>query len=489
MPGRQGAFRRSSIVGRHRTLEPRQRPFPGRHRAVCQESALSYPLIAPERWRAGLAGRYQNLLEHLSAPLFRNGYALMLNVGVTGLLGITYWLLAAHHYAAADVGRASAAYSVLSLLSGITAHNILGVLTRFIPQSGRRTTAFVIRSYVLSSVASVAITIPFLLTVSHWGPSYSDLAGMLPGLLFTGCVAAWAIFTLQDGVLTGLRSAVWVPAENGLFGVAKIILLVALAVSLPRTGIAISWMAPVVVLLPIVNALIFARLMPRHERLTVDHVPPTPRQIGRFLAGDYMGNLCMLVVTTVVPVGIAGRIGPGMNAYFYMAWTIGGTLDLLAINMATSLTVEGAFDEAALAANCRAALRRTMLILVPIAAGLALLAPRVLGLFGSAYAAHGTPILELLGVATLPKALIEVYLGALRAQNRTALIALVQVVRGILLLCLALALTGTMGIVGVGVAVLASQALVALMVTPGLWRVRSGARRYPLKFTTESGMS
>ncbi len=40
-----------------------------------------------------------------------------------------------------------------------------------------------------------------------------------------------------------------------------------------------------------------------------------------------------------------------------MAWTIGITLDLLAVNMALSLTVEGAFDPVALARHAKAALR------------------------------------------------------------------------------------------------------------------------------------
>jgi O-antigen/teichoic acid export membrane protein len=408
-------------------------------------------------------------------PLFINGYALMLNTGITGLLGIAYWLLAARQYPAAEVGRASAALSALSLLCGVSAHSILGVLTRYIPQSGRRTAALVLRSYALSTAASVVMAGLFLATVRYWGASYRDLAGIMPGLLFTGCVVAWAIFTLQDGVLTGLRNARWVPAENGLFGIVKIVLLVSLAATLPRSGIDISWMVPVIVSLPLINALIFARLLPRHERVTAGRMPPTGRQVGRFLAGDYPGNVSMLAVTAVVPVVVAARLGPGINAYFYMAWMIGGTLDLFAINMATSLTVEGAYDEARLAASCRAALRRTAQIVMPLAAGLALLAPWALGLFGSAYAAHGTATLELLGVAVLPKALIELYLGALRAQARTALVALIQVIRGVSTLALALLLIGVLGLTGAGVAVLVSQALVAVLVAPGLWRVCSRA--------------
>jgi len=429
--------------------------------------------------------RRNSLGEHLSTPLFRNAYALMLNVGITGLLGIAYWLLAAHHYTAAAVGRASAVLSVMSLLTGITAHNIVGALSRFIPQSGCRTTVLVVRAYLFSSVATLILALPLLLTVHHWGPSYADLAGIAPGLLFTGCLVAWAVFSLQDAVLSGLRSAIWVPVENGLFGIAKIILLVTLASALPRTGIDISWMVPVFVSLPLINFLVFGKLMPRHQRMTADRLPPTLGQIGRFLVGDYTGNLCMLAVTNLVPVVVAARITPGMNAYFYMAWNIGGTLDLFALNMATSLMVEGAFERATLAANCRAALRKTMFILIPVAVGLVVLAPHALSLFGSAYAMHGAPILKLLGVATLPKALIELYLGALRVQNRTALIALVQAVRCVLVLGLTVVLTGAMGIVGAGVAVLVSQAAVAVMVSPGLCRVLSGAKMHSPKLAVK----
>ena len=433
-----------------------------------------YP--APGHGHPRLARRYRDIRAHLTSPLFRNAYALMVNTGTTGLLGVAYWLLAARHYSAVDVGRASAAYSAMNMVSGLTAANILGAVTRFIPQTGRQTSALVRRAYLFSSVASVLVAVLFLSTVSHWGASYAELRGVIPALLFVGSVIAWGIFTLQDGVLTGLRSAVWVPIENGTFGIVKIILLLAFAAILPSTGIDISWMLPVIVSLPLVNLLIFGKLVPAHEHLTRERQPPTMRQIGRFLAGDYTGALCVLVISNLVPIAVAIRVGPGMNAYFYMAWTIGGVLFLLAVNMATSLTVEGAFDSEALAANCRSALRRTMLLLAPLAAAMALLAPVALGLFGRRYAAYGTPILQLLAAATLPKALTEIYLGALRAQSRARLIAVIQIVRCVLMLGLALALTATIGMVGAALAVLVSETLIAIMIAPGARRVMFAAR-------------
>jgi O-antigen/teichoic acid export membrane protein len=406
--------------------------------------------------------------KQLGGPLFRNGYALMANTTITGLLGIVYWLLAARHYPAVEVGRASAAYAAMNLLSGFTAFNLVGAMTRFIPQAGHRTAGLVLRAYAFSSAASILVAAVFLVGVSHLGASYAELSGFTAGLVFTACIICWGIFTLQDGVLVGLRSAVWVPVENGTFGLVKIVMLLALAGSLPRQGIYLSWMLPVAVSLPLVNGLIFARLVGPHARLTATRTPPSARQIGRFLAGDYTGAMCVLAVTNLVPVVVAATIGPSVNAYFYIAWMIGGTLDLFAVNMATSLTVEGAFDAETIAANTRAALWRTMIVLVPIATVVAVGAPFALRLFGPQYAAQGARILELLAVATLPKALTEMYLGALRAQSRTSRIALIQGIRAVMILALAFTLTAVMGTVGAGVAVLVSQFAVALIVAPGM---------------------
>jgi O-antigen/teichoic acid export membrane protein len=426
-------------------------------------------------WSRSWAG----LRDQLANPLFRNGYALMVNTGATGTLGLFYWLLVARLYHPADVGRASAAYVAMNLLAGIAALSFQGALTRFIPQAGHRTRALIIRAYVISIVGSVTMTMVFLLAVDGLGASYAELATVGAGAVFTICVAVWVVFTLQDSVLTGLRGATWVLVENGTFGIVKIGLVVALATVLPHLGIYVSWMLPVFVAVPLVNALIFGNLVPRHSKLTADYPPPTGRQIGRFLAGDYTGALALLATSNLVPVLVASRLDPRSTAYFFMAWAIAGVLELLGVNMAMSLTVEGAFDASTISANCRAALRRMATILVPCVLVVVLLARWGLGLFGPGYAANGGPVLVFLAIAALPAAAVELYLGVLRAQSRTSLVALVQGVRCVLVLGLTLALTIRLGTVGAGLAFLASQMAVAVLIAPGLWRAltAAGSRR------------
>ena len=356
------------------------------------------------------------------SSLLRNGYALMANTVVTGVLGLGYWLLAARHYSEANVGRASAAYSAMNLLAGITALSLIGAMARFIPQSGRATGKLIRAGYGISVLSAIIGSVAFLLLVAgRPDSSYSDLTGVPVGAIFTGAVIIWSLFTLQDGALVGMRNASWVTLENAVFGIAKIAMLLPLATVIPHTGLYVSWMVPAALAVPAVNWLIFRKLLPRHKDRFGAAAPPTRADVGRFLAGDVSGALMLLASISLVPVLVAMFVPPGLNAYFYIAWTIGITLDLLAANMALSLTVEGAFDPVALAGHAKAALRRLMILLVPIAIGIALLAPWILGLFGPGYAKYGAPILVLLAAATVPRTLTEIYLGALRAQNRTSI--------------------------------------------------------------------
>lgn len=408
----------------------------------------------------------------LSNPLFRNAYALMINGGLTGALGLGYWLLAARVYDPAEVGRQSAQNQAMMLLGGLTALNF--ILIRFIPEMGPRTRVLALRTYLAGVLAAATLALGFLLTLRWWGPSFAHLSMPGHGLFFVGAVVSWSLFTAQDGLLTGLRRATWVLGKNTLFACLKVVLLVALAGRLPGDGITVSWVVAAVVLLLPVEVFVQRRLVPRHvEETTSDRPIPSGGQIGRYLAGDYTGTLFHYALCNLVPVVVATTLSASDNAYFYMAWVLGATVDVLAVNMAMSLTVEGAFDTDGLAVACRSALRRMALILVPITAAVFFGARAGLSVFGPGYADHGAPLLRLLALAALPKALIELFIGVLRVQRRTRLIAVLQAVRFAGVLTLVLVLTRSRRdaeVTGPGYAVLAVTIAIAVAVLPALMR-------------------
>lgn len=410
------------------------------------------------------------------SPLFRNAYALMLNTGISGVLGVGFWLAAARYYSESAVGQGSAAIAAMKLLAGLTALTLTGALARFIPIAGRATARFIFRTYAGSSVVVALAALIFLFTLDLWGPSYKFLHGPLNGLGFIAAVVAWSLLTLQDGVLTGLRSALWVPVGNTIFSVVKLGLLIAVAAAIPTAGVFVSWVAAIAVSVVPLGYLVFRRLVPRHVKATEDKTqPPTMREMGRFLAGDYTGSLFSLAVVYLVPVIVASQVSSVDNAYFYITTTIGGTVNLLAINMGASLTVEGAHDPARLAANTRAALRRMARIMLPVCGVLFIGAPFILRVFGQEYADAATPLLRWFAVGAALRVVMETYFAVQRAQSRTSGIAWMQGLLCALVLGLTLILLPRMGLTGAGVAEICSLAVIVAIAAPKLYRVARGA--------------
>ncbi|MFI9613990.1 lipopolysaccharide biosynthesis protein [Streptomyces sp. NPDC052023] len=408
--------------------------------------------------------------------LLRNAYALMLNTGISAVLGLGYWLLAARHYSEAAVGQGSAAIAAMKLLAGLTAVTLTGALARFIPVAGRGTGRLILRTYAGSSLVVALATGVFLLTLDAWGPSYRFLHAPLAAAGFVVAVVAWNLLTLQDGVLTGLRNALWVPVGNTVFSAVKLGLLLAFAVAIPTTGVFVSWVAAIATSVLPLGWLVFRRLVPRHVAETGEHArPPTLREAGRFLAGDCTGSLFSLAVVYLVPVIVAAQVGAEDNAYFYITATIGGTVNLLAINMGASLTVEGSHEPGRLASDTRAALRRMARIMLPVAAVLFFGAPWILGVFGSGYADAATPLLRWFAAGAVLRVVMETYFAVLRARSRTAELAWLQGLLCALVLGLTLVLLPRMGLAGAGVAEIASLSVIVAIAAPRLYRTLRGA--------------
>ncbi|OKH98469.1 hypothetical protein A6A06_30380 [Streptomyces sp. CB02923] len=424
------------------------------------------------------------------SPLFRNAYALMLNTGISGLLGLGFWLVAARYYTESAVGQGSAAIAAMKLLAGLTSLTLTGALARYIPVAGRSTGRLVRRTYLGSSLVVALAATVFLLTLDLWGPSYRFLHGPVHGLGFVVAVVAWSLLTLQDGVLTGLRSALWVPVGNLVFSAVKLALLIAFAAAIPLAGVFVSWVAAIAVSVLPLGWLVFRRLVPRHVQATERTArPPSLREMGRFLAGDYTGSLFSLAVVYLVPVLVASQVSATDNAYFYITTTIGGTVNLLAINMGASLTVEGSHDPARLAENTRAALRRMARIMIPVCLFLFVCAPYILAVFGKGYADAATPLLRWFAVGAALRVVMEVYFAVLRAQSRTSGLAYMQGLLCVLVLGLTLLLLPRMGLTGAGVAEISSLAVIVSIASVKLYRILKGRPSAPLTRAPAEGLA
>ncbi|GAA0964414.1 hypothetical protein [Actinocorallia libanotica] len=440
-------------------------------------------LLGARTGEGARTGRFARLRGELDNPLFRNAYALMLNGGLTGLLGLGFWIAARHFHSPADFGRNAAVIQAVMYIGGLTTLSYL--LMRFLPQAGRSSSRLIVATYLFGSVLAAGAGLAFLASLAWWdSPNYDHLVRPEHAVPFLVFIVAWNIFSQQDSSLTGLRRAPWVPVKNTVYGLAKFLFLVLLAWTYaPSDGILLATMLPVLLMVVPVDVLVFRRLLPEHVALTRRlHRTPTPREVGRYLRGDFVGTLASHSSINFIPLLVAAKVSEETNGYFAMAWIFGLMLDLLALNMAMSLTVEGAFDTANLVRTCRDALRRTLMLLVPVSLLVALAAPYVLGLpflFGPEFRGHAGLVLALLALSTLPKALIELYVGVLRVRSRTRLVALIQVARFAGVLAGVAVLVNDHDLAAVGWTVLVVQSLAALAVLPALLRIVRPAPAVP----------
>ena len=191
-----------------------------------------------------------------------NALALMASTVFTGVLGVVFWIVAAHVLPPSAVGQASATLSAVTFLAGLAQLNIISVLLRFLPSAGRRTGRFIARAYALALGTGVVVALGFV--AFGFGSEILGDEWFVP-LIFIGGTMIYAIFLVQDGALTALGAAVWVPLENLLAGVLRVSLLFVLVLSSTRWGALMALVVPTAVAVAVVNWFVFRRLAPRQS--------------------------------------------------------------------------------------------------------------------------------------------------------------------------------------------------------------------------------
>jgi len=206
-----------------------------------------------------------------------------------------------------------------------------------------------------------------------------------------------------------------------------------------------------------VNYLIFRRLIPAARGPgSLDR-----RQVLSMAPGNYAGKLFALFGNLYVPILVANRIGVASAAYFFVPWMVSMGIELIALNVTTSLTVEAATDPTRLPGLARRALGHSLRLVAPIALLTLLAASPALHVFGSDYADEGASLLRLLSLGMIPNVVVALGVGVARIQHRGAVVVAIQGSHCILLLGLCAILLPDLGIDAVGYVWSGSQALIA----------------------------
>jgi O-antigen/teichoic acid export membrane protein len=305
----------------------------------------------------------------------------------------------------------------------------------------------------------------------------------VPGYVYLLAIPVFALFTLQDGALIGLRREGLVPAENAAYGIAKIALLVAFS-AVGAWGIFVSWSITALLLVIPINLLLFFKFIPIHSvRDTRADREFSPGDIVRFAGGNHVSGLLMALPDFLMPIIVLQIEGARDNAFFYAAWSMVWPVRLVASNIANAFTAQAAEDDTRARELLMKAAVLTMAIFAPIVLFLTLAAhPLLRYLFGSDYAENGALVMRLLAPGLLASAFLSLAVAFARVKRQIARLILLAITYSAISLPLSVALVSWLGIDGAGVAWLLSQGAVALIAL-GVWMLgifREPSRRPPI---------
>lgn len=428
---------------------------------------VEIPAVAPRRVRQGRGG-----IGRASVMLIASNF-------VTSAIGLVYWLVAARQLDQAQLGLDAAVVNTVILASNLGSLDLVHAIPRYLPAAGHRARAFVTASYGVALACSLAVAAVLLLGVQTFTPTLGFLVDQWQWTaLFLLAVAAWSTFALQDCVLIALRRNAWVPIENVVFAVAKLVLLVVLVDVLPEYAVLLSWALPALAFVLIVNlGVVRPAVRPTLPPLPVT-LPPRRRLARTVLVGNG-ANVVAIVVGGSLPLIVTERFGAAANASYYLAWSMAYVLFLAPryVSLVVLSSAEHA-PERLDGVTVRATLTSSALVGAAALVALVLARP-VLGLVGEAYEHDAVALLRLMCLAAVPHCVVVMAAAWARARQRVGAAVVVTAVEYAMVALFAVVLVAPVGLVGLGWAWLLGDSIVAVGAGVWVWRAarRAAAER------------
>jgi len=341
------------------------------------------------------------------SDLQRSSAALVLTTGINGVLGLGFWIVAAHVLPTAVVGLGAGAISALQLVGTVGWCGLQYTLMRYLPIAGSRSAELVVRVYCLGGVLATGASIGFLwIFADDLGVGFLS-SSPVAAAAFVLAAIAWVIFSLQDAALVGIRRAIWVPLENAAFGLLKLAGLGAFAVFASVWAIVTAWMLSCGVMVLVITTALWRRFLVRSgdsSRL------PDGSQLLRFSAGHTAVNVAGWLPDFLVPLLVLALVGRQASAYYYAAWTVAFAARMAINGLASALTVEAAYAEEDWHRLRRSAVRLGALVVVPAMGTLLIGSSLLLQVFGDGYAV-AAPVLRLFALSLPASAIIAFFLA------------------------------------------------------------------------------
>lgn len=397
-----------------------------------------------------------------------NTVSLVLSNAVTCVLGLCFWGVAARVFSANYVGVAAALINSALMMSTLSILSIDRFFERFLPVAGSRAGDFLTRGFLIVAAVSTAGGIGLIV----FGPRQALFTSGGVMAVYPVFVMVIAVFILQDKVVAGLGVARWAAAKNTGHAVAKLVVLVVIAllasagalanVAAASTAIVAAWGGTAAVIAGYVFLAIRRRCRDHPRFQLTPNLPPW-RELWSYVGSSFGITAMLSVGALVVPLIVVAQAGPAENAYFQIAWQFVSALYLTVHLVVSPYVAEVATHPDKVAALSWRTVRMLVGVAVAGSAGLLLLGPFMLSLVGAQYRTGGEDLLKLAAVFVPLSVIGAAYEGFARAQRKLRLQLTMTFVSTVIVIYGTVIGTRHLGATGVGWAYLAAESVSALV--------------------------
>ncbi len=364
--------------------------------------------------------------------LVRGSVGVMASTAVAAVTGWLFWVVATQHWPEKQIGVSTSLIAALTSIALLAGQPIATSVLLRVPRSTRRSALVGVgvgAAIVLAAVGSIVALAVLPATVG-----VVRTVG-LATLFSVGAAAAAAAIVLDASALAIRRPGLMV-ARNGLHGAGKLAIIGILSIPAGLTApfaVVGSWATLSVVTAALEwwgwHRAVARETMPDAVADVRSDSALTELRAGFGLqAASALGGALPPQLLPILVVAMLGRTQAG---WFSITWLVGSLCFMISPAVSQALLAEGALVPAALDRTTRAAVVLSAgLLVVPVLVYVTA-GHFVLGLFGSTYASHGTTLLVVLAISSVPDLITNVAVARFRVQGRLGAAAAVNVSIGV----------------------------------------------------------
>jgi O-antigen/teichoic acid export membrane protein len=330
----------------------------------------------------------------------------------------------------------------------------------------------IVRAILLGIVATLVSVGGFLLlsfvafqnlSVITISPTYT--------VVFVVLVILSTVGVLLDHVSVALRRGDHVLSRSVVTGVVRLVLIGALplAMNIDSLAIVTAWMLGSAIACGL--GVIQVRQLLAGKEIRPHAVAVGFGSLLRIGWSNYLLNLADRAPGLLLPIVVIEQISPAANAYWYTIWMMALVIFTIPAAVGTALFAETASQPRSLRAGIAYGLRAALALGTSAGIVLALMAPLCLSILGHAYVEAGTTPLRILIAGVIPLVLVQIYFAACRVTGRVPEGVFLATLSGVLAVGAATFTSGSYGLTGLAVTLVAVQCAAGLWAAWRIWRL------------------